>query len=409
METEEKKATGFDQVKKMYDSLDLNSKIIISGAFITIIVVVTLLISYTFSPDYVLLYGGLDLKDSSEIINELDSQNVKYKVSSGGKSILVPLKERDRMRITLAGKGFMPTSTTGYELFDKNRMTLSNFQQQVDYKRALEGELSRTLASLQEIEFARVHLVIPDPSPFLEEQAEPSASVVLKLSGALSLKPAKMAAVSNLIAGAVPGMDPDQVAVMDDRMNMLSAGTSQDAYNLNLLPNQQTFLKQVEDSLTNKIKMVLEPAYGMGNMTVAVSADLDFDKVQEDKIEYEPISGTDSGIIRSEEISETSTRNTPVETGGIAGASANLPSYQGTSISETTSSKSDEISETRNYEINEKQTKTEFSQGAMNRMSVSVLLNAESLDPSEKTSVENLVKDSVNFDQTRGDTITVAA
>lgn len=410
MEPENKsQATGIDQIKNMFNSLDLNSKIIISSALILVVVAISLLVSYAFKPDYVLLYGGLDLKDASEIIQELDAQNITYKVRAGGKDIHVPLVDRDRMRIALAGKGFLPSAQTGYELFDKNRMTLSSFQQQVDYKRALEGELARTLISLEEVEFARVHLVIPDPSPFLEDQQEPSASVVLKLQGAMQIKSSKMAAISNLVASAVPGLDTSNVTVMDDKANMLAGGSMADGYDLQPLPNQQSYLKQFEESLKQKIKMVLEPAYGMGNITIAVSAALDFNKVEEQKTEFDPIAGSDTGILRSHDISEISTRNSPADSGGVAGATANLPSYQAASNTQDTSSKSDETTETRNYEVNEKQTTTSFAQGAIKRLSVSVLLNAEKLESSEKTSLENLVKDAVNFDTTRGDTLTVAA
>ena len=206
---EEKKVSGFD----------LNFKIIISSAFV-VIIICAFLCSSCESPDgYVLLYGGLDLRDSSEIIKELDSQNVTYKVRDGGKSIFVPLSDRDRLRITLAGKGFLPSSTSGYDLFDKNRKPPGTFQEKVDYKRALEGELARSIRSLEEIDFARVHLVIPDDD---EDQTEPSATVVIKLENGNNLKPETLAKITSLITNRVTGMISANVVVLDDRMNLLT-------------------------------------------------------------------------------------------------------------------------------------------------------------------------------------------
>ena len=155
--------------------------------------------------------------------------------------------------------------------------------------------------------------------------------------------------------------------------------------------------------------MVLDPAYGYGNTAIAVSADLDFDKVEEQKTEYEPISGTDTGILRSLEATESTTSNMPLTGGGVAGASANLPSYQGTSTTSAQQSKSQESIETKNYEISQVMTVTKHALGAVKRLSVSVMLNAESLDATEQSKIENLVKNAVIFDNTRGDTITVAA
>jgi flagellar M-ring protein FliF len=367
-----------------------------------------LLLMFSLQPDYALLYGNLDLKDASLIVQELDSQNVKYKLRGGGKDIYVPLKRRDNMRLILAEKDMLPSTTTGYELFDKNKLTLSNFQQNVDYQRALEGELSRTLMSLVEVEFARVHLVIPEPSPFLEEHQQATASVVLKLKGATRLNPSKMAAVANLVATAVSGLDPGSITIMDDQANIL-AGGQKDDFGFEPLPNQQKYLGHFEEALKQKIKMVLDPAYGLGNTAIAVSAELDFNKVEEETTEFIPLTGTDTGVVRSSETTETTSQNQPQESGGTVGATANLPTYQGTSSSSGSTSKSSESAETKNYEISQTQKTTQFAMGAVKKISVSVLLNAETLESAEQTELENLVKNAVNFNDTRGDTLTVAA
>jgi flagellar M-ring protein FliF len=155
--------------------------------------------------------------------------------------------------------------------------------------------------------------------------------------------------------------------------------------------------------------MVLDPAYGLGNTAIAVSADLDFNKVEEAKTEYIPLTGTDTGVLRSTETTETTSQDQPQENGGTAGATANLPTYQGTSGASGNLSKSSESSETKNYEVSQTQKTTQFALGAVKKISVSVLLNAETLESAEQTELENLVKSAVNFNGVRGDTLTVAA
>ena len=410
METKaEKKASGFEQLRNMFNTLDTNAKVIISGALVIVVVGILLMINYSLRPDYVLLYGGLDLKDASEIIQELDSQNQQYKVRAGGRDVLVPLQDRDKLRITLAGKGFLPSTPTGYELFDKNRMTLSTFEQKVDFKRAQEGELARTLMSIEEIEYARVHLVIPDPSPFFEETIKPSASVVLKLRGVMRLNPEKISAVANLVATAVGGMDPKNITIMDDRANLLAGGGVEGDYGLELMPNQQKFRQEYEESVKQKVKGVIEPAYGPGNVAVAVSADFDFNKVEEEKTIFEPVAGSDTGILRSHEVTESTSENAPLNESGVAGATTNIPSYQGGVSESGSTSKTSETSEIKNYEINETQKKTIFAQGAITKQSISVLINMEKLEANEKTEIEDLVKAAANIDNTRGDIISIAA
>lgn len=408
MEQETKKPNGFVQIKNLFNSFDLNSKVLIVSIVSLVIMGVVLFLMFSLQADYVLLYGNLDLKDASLIVQELDSQNVKYKLKGGGKDIYVPLTKRDNMRLILAEKDMLPSTTTGYELFDKNRLTLSNFQQNVDFQRALEGELSRTLMSLSEVEFARVHLVIPDSTPFLEEQQQATASVVLKLKGATKLNPSKMAVVANLVATAVSGLDPANITIMDDRANILAGGSTED-FGFQPLPNQQKYLSSFEEALKQKIKMVLDPAYGLGNTAVAVSAELDFNKVEEQRTEYEPLTGTDTGVVRSSETSETTSQNQPQDSGGTAGATANLPTYQGTSGSSGNLSKSSESTETKNYEVSQTQKVTQYATGAVKKISVSVLLNSETLETAEQAEIENLVKSAVNYNETRGDTLTVAA
>jgi flagellar M-ring protein FliF len=403
---EQNRRLRFANPLRMWQVMDLNSKILLSAVGILLLTGIGFLISMTAQPTYSLLYGGLDLKDSSSIIQELDGQNISYKLKAGGRDVYVPSKFRDMARIQLAGKG-LPATTVGYELFDKNQMTLSSFQQKNNYIRAMEGELARTLMTVEYIEFANVKLKMPDPTPFLEEQEEPSASVVLKLSGPASLNPSKVGVVAHLIASAI-GADPKNITITDDKLNLISGGGTDD-FNAQPLPNQFSYRKNLEDSLRQKIKSVLEPAYGMGNITVAVSADLDFDKVDEQSITYEPMQGSDSGVLRSSDSTEKSSENTPLADGGIAGASANIPSYLGSETSASEKSKTKESSETRNYEVSQTTKSTNYATGTVKKLSVSVLLNAEKLEAAEKTDIENLVRSALNLDTARGDLITVAA
>jgi flagellar M-ring protein FliF len=380
--------------------------IVVSLALI-LIVAFAIWIGVARQPDWALLYGGLEPTDAGQIIGELQGQEVPYKLKDSGKSILVPADRVDELRISLATGGFTPSGATGYELLDRTQLGLSDFLQRTNRSRAIEGELARTLMSLQEVRSARVHLTLPEPTPFIAEQAEPAASVVLLLSppGA-TLDRAKVAAVRTLVAGAIGTRNFDNITIIDQNMNLLTG--PQETQPGALLPSQEEARRNYELQRGADIRMLLERAFGIGKVAVSFSCIMNFDQVQSESLQYEPIQGTEHGVLVSEEGTETSSsgQNT---TGGVPGTESNIPSYPAATGQPT---ESNSATETKNYEVSSTHETRVMAPGTLTSQSVSVLIDSTGRDAntlaSDKTEAEKLVAAAAGINTTTGDVVTVS-
>ena len=227
----------------------------------------TLLTQLNYAP----LFRGLSPEDAGAIVQKLDGMKVNYRLTDGGGTILVPKKEIYKIRASLAAGGALSGGGIGFELFDKTKLGITDFEQQVNYQRALQEELRRTIVQLAEVEQARVHLVIPQKSVFVEEQQKPSASVALKLKPLERLKPEQVEGIVALVCGAVEGLKPENVHVIDMSGNVLSdilASTTQ----VRTLKNQQDLQRAYERELERRVMQVLEKIFGPGKAVAMVSA-----------------------------------------------------------------------------------------------------------------------------------------
>lgn len=359
-------------------------------------------------PEMANVYSGLTPEDASQIASVLDARGIRYELNPTGNAIMVPVQEQAAARIAVAGEGVLPSGPAGYEILDNpNPFSLSDFTQRINLQRAREGELARTLLTLDDVKDARVMLTIPEDSPFLSEKEAPGASVALTLrGGSKSLDPTEAQTIANLIAASVPGLDPDRVVIVDQHANLLAGPSAQPG--LLYDSEGESVVEQFEKRLAEKVLTLLEATYGPGNARVSVSADLDLDRVSSTKETYVP-EPTGKGIPRSEETTDETTKNAPASEEGIAGTASNIPSYP-TPDSAAGESSTKKNTSLTNYEISVIQEMIEKAPGTVKRLSVSVLIDqAEELEPAKKTQIQNMIQAAVLFDQTRGDLIEVLA
>ena len=357
-----------------------------------------------------LLYANLDLKEAGQITQALDQAGVKYEVKGDGSTIMVPRDKVASTRIMLSSKGMPTSGSVGYEIFDNaSPMGQTDFIQNLNRQRALEGELARTIRSLQGVNSARVHLVLPRRQLFESEGEQPTASVVIGV-GAHSLSADQVNAVRNLIAGAVPNLKSDKVTVVDERGKLLAGMDDGDGAN----STADTARNDTEERMRKTIKDLVEGVVGAGKARVQVTADLERNRVtlQEDK--YDP----DGQVVRSTQTSGENAKQNQAGQGG-ATAVANIPGGATTPGEPGNTSDSNRTEETTNYEISHT-TRTEVQEpGQVKRLSVAVAvdgvttvgpkgkLSYAARSPDEMKRIDELVRSAVGYTASRGDQISV--
>lgn len=355
-----------------------------------------------------LLYSNLDLKEASSITAALDQAGVKYDVKGDGSTIMVPRDEVAATRLMLSAKGLPTAGSVGYEIFDEaNALGQTDFVQQLNRQRALEGELARTIRSLEGITSARVHLVLPKRQLFEEEAEQPSASVNINVGGR-EPNADQVRAIQNLVAGAVPNMRPDRVTVVDQHAKTLSGGE------VGMAAEADGRKSEVETRIAKQVKQLVEGVVGPGKARVNVTADLELARVTVQQETFDP----DGQVIRSESTSEESARENDQAGSGQASVAANIPGAGGDF--DTNSSSSGRTDSTTNYEIS-KTVRTEVMEpGTVKRLSVAVAVDGATAPgadgkPGEYTPrtaeemqrIEQLVRTAVGFNADRGDQVSV--
>lgn len=367
------------------------------------------------SPDMQLLYAELDPAEGSKIVGELETQGVPYEISGDGTRIMVPGDEVARLRLLMAEQGLPSGGSMGYEIFDQSEgLGTSSFLQNINHVRALEGELARTIRAIEGVRQARVHLVLPQRELFSRERNKPSASIVLTMNGSRRLSQGQVSAIQQLVAAAVPEMQPDQVALIDDQGNLLARNRSgEEGYSAG---NAQEMRANLEARLASQIEELLERSVGVGNVRAEVSAELDFDRVTENSETYDP----DGQVVRStqtvEEQSQDNQGGEQAVTVNNNLPDANLPELGAGGPTSQTS----RTEETVNYEIS-RVVKTHVREsGAVRRLTVAVLVNG-TYEPNENgdmvyqpradedlEKLAALARNAVGIDDQRGDTLEIA-
>jgi flagellar M-ring protein FliF len=358
-----------------------------------------------------LLYSNLDLKEAGSITQQLDQAGVKYEVKGDGSTIFVQRDQVASTRLMLSSKGLPTAASVGYEIFDsQSAMGQTDFVQQLNRQRALEGELGRTINGLDGITAARVHLVLPKRQLFEEEADQPSAAVSLGVGGREPTAD-QVRAIQNLVAGAVPNMKPDRVTVVDQHAKTLSGGDT------GMAAEADGRKTEVEQRIAKQVKSLVEGIVGTGKARVNVTADVDLAHVTTQKKSFDP----DGQVVRSETTTDENSKEGSTSGNGQASAAANIPNSNGPNGSNDSSNASGKQESTTNYEITETTTTQVTEPGQVKKIAVAVAVDGVTApagkngkpgaysprSAAEMAQIEQLVRTSVGFDQARGDQVTV--
>lgn len=373
------------------NKLNPKQKFMLGGGILLTLVLLSALLFLLNEPNYTALYSGLSQEDASKVVDYLNAQKVMYKIDDNGQTIKVPKEKVYEIRLTLAGKGIPSSGVIGYEIFDKSTMGMSEFMQKLNYKRALEGELSRTIEQQDGVAGVRVHIVIPQKSIFKEEDKQPSASVVLKLKNNSTPSKENIQAIVNLLCGSIEGLQASKVSIIDTKGRILN-NDAQEGPLAYASARQYEIKKSVENYLAQKAQSILDNVLGYGNAMVQVNADLNFDQVEKTMEQYDP----ESQVAISEQTIKTNNE----------GKNQNDSTAQSNENSLT------------NYEINKTVQKVIAESGNIKRLSVAAVINDIPKDVKKggKTTVvyeprptdqmkklEEIVRNAVGVDLTRND------
>ena len=357
-------------------------------------------------PPKTILFSGLESRDAAAVTGKLDGMAVKYDVKEGG-TILVPADQVTKLRMALAQDN-LPAAGVGYEIFDKSdAFGTTAFVQNINHQRALEGELSRSMQTIDGIQAARVHLVIPERQVFSRDDQQPSASVILKTGGRLDR--GQVQAIQHLVAAAVSGLSADRVAIVDDRGTLLAGGDDKSGPNA-LARNQDEDTTNYENSLRQRIEAIVTSVVGAGHVQVQVAADINYNHTQTTSESYDP----DSKVVRSTQTVEQNATNSAAGGGGAVSVGNALPggAQAGGDQAKDTSGRTEE---TTNYEISKKVTTSTVDGGDIKKLSVAVVVDgtgesAAAYKPrsaEEMSKISALVKSAMGFDTARGDQVQV--
>jgi flagellar M-ring protein FliF len=386
-------------------------------------------VSWARTPDYKVLFSNVTDRDGGAIITALQQINVPYRMAEGGGAILVPADRVYDARLRLAQQGLPRGGSIGFELLENQRIGTSQFIEQVNYQRALEGELSRTVQALGSVQGARVHLAIPRPSVFVRDQQKPSASVLVTLYPGRTLDPAQLAGITHLVASSVPELTPSAVTIVDQAGNLLASGPTARDGNAGLDAGQLKYVQQVEQGLAQRIESILMPILGPGNVRAQVTAELDFSKVEQTAESFKPNPAAQQAI-RSQQTVETLGDNAR-DASGVPGALSNqppgaataplvapgqAPTKGGQQPPPPAAPGNSHREATTNYELDKTITHTRAEVGALRRLSAAVVVNHRRevrdgkaaltpLPEAEVAQLTELVKQAVGFNEKRGDRV----
>lgn len=401
---------------------------LIVGVSVAVSILAALLL-WARSPDFAVLYSGLSGPTGGAIVARLEQDKVPYKLSAGGSVVQVPRAQVDRLRLQLASDG-LPRDGVGFELMDNTPFGISEFAEKMNYRRALGGELARSIETMDAVAQARVQLALPDPTVFVRERLSPTASVVLRLNRGGGLTRDQVAAIQHLVASAVAGLPADAVTVVDERGHLLSRDDDA-AGSEGVSRVQLTYIEQVQESYRKRVQRVLEPIVGAGNLRTQVTADMNFARQVTTQEAYAPNHPGRPAAIRSEQRSGGQATAADAGIGGIPGALSNQPSPEQPSpinaplppddaadaadaqanAAPAVAAAATEWPQTGehivNYELNRTLVQTDQPVGNVQRISVAVLLNqsASNLGPQELQRVRALIEGAVGYQVERGDIV----
>ena len=408
------------QLQNLFKSISIGKRIALLILAVGFVAGFVFLMNWAGNPEFHPLYTNLDANDAGTILNRLKEQKIPYRLSANGSTILIPQEKIYEIRMELASEGLPHGGSIGFELFDNTKLGMTEFAQNVNYQRALQGELVRTINGFEEVDSCRVHIVMPEKSLFLKDEEPASASVVLRLRHGKWLTQQQVQGIVHLVSSSVSRMGPDNVTVVDSNGRLLTGSTDPSGI-ATLSADQLEYQAQVERKLENRLLTMLEKALGANRAIVRVSCALNFKQHEMTEERFLP----ENQVVRSEQLFNETARDADPIPQGIPGIQSNLPESspaqnQTTEGENATFAKKES---TVNYEIGKLTSRTLDPVGGIERVSVAVMVDGtyrsnpiENGEPEwtyvprsaeELTKIENLVKSAVNFVADRGDKVEV--
>lgn len=404
---------GLAQARELWARLTTAQRITLIGVTALITALLVTLALWAGAPEYSLLFSRLSPEDAYQVVEKLKAEGVPYRLESGGTTVLVPSDRVYEVRLQLAGEGIPQGGTVGFEIFDRTSFGMTDFAQRVNYARALEGELTRTIRHMDGVRGARVHLVLPEKKLFETEQEPASASVVLDLVPGRQLTAKQVRGVVYLVASSVEGLPPDRVTVVDTKGNVLYRESGEEPGLL--AASQLEYKRAFEKDLERRVRDLLERVVGQGAAVVQVAAEFDFSKVEETAETFDP----EAVAVRSEErVTESSTG--PPGPAGVPGVASNVGEGAGAAAGGGGSSNRE--TETVNYEVSKRITRVQRTPGVLRRLTVAVAVDGTYREgaegqgkefvprsPEEIARIRALVEKAVGADGARGDAVEVTS
>lgn len=411
-------------------ALDRNQRIMIGAVGALVVAGLVAALIFSRQPDYRVLFSNLSDKDGGAIVAQLASMNVPYKYTEGGGAIMIPADRIHDVRLKLATQGLPKGAVSGFEIMENSKFGITQFQERVNYQRALEGELTRSIMGLSAVQNARVHLALPNQNGFFREQQKPSASVLLTLYPGRMLDRTQIAGIVHLIASSVPEMLPSAVSVLDDSGKLLSQAPNPDESPVDI--QQLMYQQQLEKQYTQRILDILEPVVGKGNVKAQVTAELDFSRSESTSEIHAPNQGQAPSAVRSQQVLEAIGEKEPVPPTGVPGAVSNQPpqtaaapingaapvlqaaNAENSNILTIPGSKRESVT---NYEVDKTIKVTRSSTGTIKRMTAAVVVNylpgataegtvvPQALTEAQQAQMLALVRETIGYNAERGDSV----
>ncbi len=402
---------------------------LLGGSAAAIVAVMIGVWMWSSQPDYHVLFANVSDRDGGAIVASLQQMNVPYKFSDGGSAILVPSTQVHEARLKLASQGLPKGGGVGFELMENQKLGISQFLEQVNFQRALEGELARSIESISAVQTARVHLAMPKDTVFVRDQQKPTASVILNLYSSRLLDQQQVSAIIHLVASSVPDLPAQNVTIVDQSGNLLS-DTSKQTNNGQLNPSQLKYVHELQQDIVKRIESIISPIVGPSNVRAEATADVDFNHVEQAAETYKPNPTPDSSSIRSMQSSESGNKSA-ANASGIPGSFSNQPPVNATAPITTPPGTTAAAAaaaapavptakeSTINYEVDKTVRYTQLAMGGIKRLTVAVVVNYKrdvdkngkaknrELNEAEKAQIISLTKEAMGFSQERGDSLNV--
>ncbi|QGU11456.1 flagellar basal body M-ring protein FliF [Leclercia sp. J807] len=427
-------ATTSPQTKSLewMSRLRANPKVPLIVAGAAAIAIVVAMVLWAKQPDYRTLFSNLSDQDGGAIVTQLTQMNVPYRFADNGGALEVPADKVHELRLRLAQQGLPKGGAVGFELLDQEKFGISQFSEQVNYQRALEGELARTIETLGPLKSARVHLAMPKPTLFVREQKAPSASVTVNLQPGRALDEGQISAVVHLVSSAVAGLPPGNVTLVDQTGRLLTKSNTGDR---DLNDAQLKYATDVENRIQSRIEAILGPIVGTTNVHAQVTAQIDFSDKEQTEEQYRPNGDAAQAVMRSRQVNENLQVGGPFP-GGVPGALSNQPApantapinapaqnqqngqqanQQQTAAAANSGPRTSSRNETTNYEVDRTIRHTKMNTGDVQRLSVAVVVNYKTLPDGkplpltaeQMKQIENLTREAMGYSEKRGDTLNV--